>query len=154
MDGRSAEVLEWEVDLGATMPKKRIPVVIVALFALSYGALVIHPVIGLIGFLAVIFSTAELFLPLKYRLDETEARVKCGLSVTAIRWENVKRLIDMPDGIRLSPLATAGRLDAFRGVYVRFGSERERILAKIAELAKNVRPMDRGTDAGGGRQLD
>lgn len=104
--------------------------------------------VGLGGFLAIVATTAEMWFPLKYRLDENEARVRCGLSVTAIRWANIKRLIDVEGGIRLSPLDRPSRLDAFRGVHLRFAGNEETVLGKIRALwQRHVRVLGERADA-------
>lgn len=148
--------LTWSLDLGRKYPDKRIVVGIIAIVAATIGYFVVGGPVGiLLGGGVVIASLAELFFPLKYQLDETGASVRCGLNTTAIRWENVKRLITMPDGVRLSPLEKSTPLDAFRGVYVRFSSNESEVLATIAELAEQYGcHLDGRTEPSGGGALD
>ena len=129
-------LLEWQVFLGEKLNKKRVPVLIFVFLAGVVGFLMVNWWGFFIGVGAVFVSTAELWLPIKYRLTQEEAIAKCGLSVSAIRWENVRRIIDVEDGIRLSPLEKTSRLEEFRGVYLRFSSNRDEVLAKIAELTE------------------
>jgi hypothetical protein len=144
------ERLEWRVRLGSAHPQKRLVVGAIALGAGFIGLQMGGPLLGLVGLLAVLVSTAELFLPLSYRLDAEGARVKCGISVTAISWPDVKRLVDMPDGVRLSPLPRPSRLDEFRGVYLRFANNAAEVSGKIRQFWNgDTGALDRGLDRAG-----
>lgn len=129
-------LLEWKVFLGEQLQKKRVPVMFAIAIAGVAGFLMVSWWGFFIGVGLVFASTAELWMPIQYKISEHEASARCGLSVSAIRWENVKRLIDTPEGIRLSPLEKSSRMDEFRGVYLRFSGNRDEVLAKIAELTE------------------
>jgi hypothetical protein len=144
------ERLEWRVDFGAERPSQRLLVLGVALVAAYIGLQLGGILLSAIGFLVVLVSTAELFLPLQYRIDEQGARVKCGLSVTAITWPDVKRLIPMRDGVKLSPLEKPSRLDEFRGVYLRFRGNSAEVSGKIRQFWNgDTGALDRGSDGPG-----
>lgn len=134
--------LAWKVDLGAERPGKRWLVFTVALAAGLAGIVLFHQVVlGLIGCLAILLSTAEMFLPIHYRIDKTGASARVGLSKTAIDWASVRRVEIGTHGVKLSPLAKADhRLDPFRGVTLRFSGNREQVVELIeryqAEAAK------------------
>ena len=149
-----SEAMEWQVKAWEKDPKKR-PVAIVAIFIAGLAGLLIlnHPLFSLLGMIVIFISTAELFLPMKFRVDANEARQSCGISVTAIRWADVKRLIKQEDGVRLSPFENPNRLDAFRGVFLRYASNEDEVLGKIAELWKiDAISLDARTDdRSGGR---
>jgi hypothetical protein len=143
------EPLEWEVRMWERIPGKR-PVVLAAALAVALVGQW-HTkswLVGVAALMAVLGSTAELWFPLKYRLDQSEARVRCGPSVTAVRWDRVKRLIKDEGGVRLSPLESPSRLDAFRGVYLRFDGNEEAVLGKIRALWQgHVRVLGERADA-------
>lgn len=140
--------LEWTVELGKQLAQKRIPVAIAGLVAAGLGAVFIGIFGAFLGIAVVFVSTAELWMPMRFKLTSDEASARVGLSVTAIRWENVKRVLETDQGVTLSPLEKSSRLDAFRGVYLRFSSNRSEVLAKIAELTeRNGSDMDREADA-------
>jgi hypothetical protein len=130
----SDDLLEWKVDFGALRPERRFIVLAIALGAGFIGLKLGGVLLSAIGFFVVLVSTAEVFLPLKYRIDSGGAQVRCGLSVTAIRWSDVKRLIRMADGVRLSPLEKPSRLDEFRGVYLRFRDNDVEVSGKIRQF--------------------
>lgn len=98
------------------------------------AAIFAHPLLGVLGFLVIVASTAEMFVPLKYKLDERGASVRCGISVTALEWSAVKRVVELSDGVCLSPLPKSSRLDAFRGVHLRFAGNEDEVRDTIRQL--------------------
>jgi hypothetical protein len=91
-------------------------------------------VLAVLGGVCVVATTAELWLPVRYRLDAEGAASKCGFNTSAIRWADVKRLVAINGGVRLSPLSAEGPLEAFRGVVLRFDNNEREVLGKIGEL--------------------
>lgn len=87
---------------------------------------------AVIGFVVIIASLADFLLPVYYRLDEQSAKSRCGFIVSEIRWENVKRVVEGEDGIKLSPLEKPSRLSPFRGVFLRPNGNKQEILERIA----------------------
>lgn len=150
------EVMEWEVRLGDSMSSKRFPVVIVMIVVSFIGFFLLRsPIAGIIGPAVVFASTSELFLPIKYRLSSVDLSQKIGFAKSLIEWKEVQRTAKVKDGIRLMPLKKESRMDAFRGVTVRFSGNETEVLAKIAErLAKHGRSLDGRVDAGGGEGAD
>lgn len=136
------EVLSWEVHLGREHPQRRAIAFAVA-FVGGFAGLVIggHPLLGLFGFLAIFFSTPELHFPCRYKLTDTIAQVRCGASWQEIEWAKVRRAIEGPDGIKLSPFEKRSRLEGFRGVYLRYAGNREEVLAKLRELLGDGRVL-------------
>lgn len=127
--------LHWELHLGRDKPTARWVVIGAALAAALVGFLALRsPLLGALGMAAVLGSTLELFVAQKYGLTAQGAYSRNGPSRSEVPWENVRRVVPDDRGVLVSPLARAGRLDAFRGVYLRFAGNREEVLAKIAEL--------------------
>lgn len=122
------EELTWTVSLGDRMPLHRIVVIVIAVGAGLFGmGLFQMPLFGIFAFCAVILSTAELYFPLRYKLSQSGASVTCGLSKTEVQWDKVQRIIEGPDGVKLSPLTSKTRLEPFRGVYLRFQGNEEAV---------------------------
>lgn len=132
----AVEPLEWEVRIGDDQPQKRMLIVATALAVGFVGIVLMHQVIfGVFGALAVLLSTSEMFLPIRYRIDGKGASSKVGMSRTEIAWDQVKRLDDLERAVKLSPLTDReSRLEPFRGVTLRFSGNREAVLAKIRQL--------------------
>ena len=126
--------LIWSVRVWTRDPAKLYGIV----FASCVGALIglflfHHWFFALIGFAAVAGSTAEFWAPQKYKIAENGATARCGFSVSAIAWSDVKRAISDEEGVKLSPLEKDGKLSPFRGVYLRFGDRREEVLSAIEQ---------------------
>lgn len=140
----AATPLRWEVRLYDAAPRKRFVIFAVAWAAGAFGILVFgNVVLGLLGVGAILGSTTEFWLPLRYTVDSEGAKVKCGLVETALTWDRVKRAVLANDGIKLSPLAKASRMGAFRGVYLRFADNRDEVLAAIGRYwGGDVRPLE------------
>lgn len=148
--------VEWSVFYGQLHPEKRFPVVVAAVVAFGLGLLILNNlVMAILAVLVVVFSTAELFLPWKFKIDQEGAEVKIGLSRSVMLWKDVKRAILRNDVLLLSPLQTASRMDVFRGVRLRFSGNSDQILVTISQLLKeNGCVLDRGTDTGTAGRTD
>ncbi|MBI5707815.1 MAG: hypothetical protein HZC36_12595 [Armatimonadetes bacterium] len=136
--------MNWTVRLYESAPWKRY---VILLFAVAAGALgyamVPHPFFAVFGFIAILASTAEFWMPLKYQMNEKRASVKAGFSVTAIEWSEIKRAICAPEAVKLSPLKETGRLSAFRGVTLRYAGNAEEVLAYVKEhLPEDARVVE------------
>lgn len=152
----AAPTMRWQVHLAAREPGKASVVVACALGAGAAGLLLMgHPVFALVGVAVVLGTTLEFLLPLRYELNDDEARVTCGVSVTAVRWEAVKRIEVDADRAKLSPLAEDTRLSPFRGVTLRFDGDPEEVLAEVRRRApSDARFVDRRVDRGRGAEPD
>ncbi|MCH8979386.1 MAG: hypothetical protein IH945_09130 [Armatimonadetes bacterium] len=146
-----ADSLEWTLRLDPETPRRRYTVLAIALMAGAAGLVLFDsPLLSIIAVAAIVLSAAELFFPVKYRLDAQGARATCGLSVTAVAWSDVKRVLPMRDGLRLSPLEKPSRLEEFRGVYLRFSDNEEEVSGKIRSFWHgDASTLDRGTDRAG-----
>jgi hypothetical protein len=149
-----SEPLEWRVDLGQGRTKQRNVVAIIILAVVAVGTLIFqNPFFGIIGGLMIFGATAELFMPIKYRLNDEGVRRQIGLSVSFLPWSQVRRVVQDEAGILLTSLPTPSRLDAFRGIRVLWSSNREHVLGKInvhlhdhaGELVGRVDPGGNGS---------
>ena len=154
-------MLEWSVNLGNVRPERRFVVLFFALFMLFAGLFFFRSVLlGVIGFVVVFAATLELFVPIRYRLDASGAQSRTGFATTRLEWSEVNRTWEDSSGVYLSPLARPSRLDHFRGVHLRFASNREAVLVKIGDHIGNDvgsvagRVDSGGTDGAGGQGGD
>jgi len=150
------EPLAWSVDATAHRPGAKYVIALVAVGAFFFGLYRMQsPLAGILGAVIVLGSSIEAFFPVKYRLDDTGASRKVGFAETAMLWEDVKRVEVSERAVRLSPLEKPTRLDAFRGVSLRFSSNREAVLAKISDHVHDyVGNLERRSEPGGGSDLD
>lgn len=131
-------VVAWEVRLGEEQPNKRLIALAAAILASFVGwALYQNVMLSVLAFLLIIGSSLELWVPIRYRLDETGASSTLGFSKTSMEWSNVRRVILGRRSVRLSPLRKASRLDAFRGVLLRYAGNEDLILATIRTYLGN-----------------
>ena len=137
------DAFRWNVRPSDKDPAKRWGVLVVALAAFGLGFVLFQNIVfGVLGCAFILVSTAEYWLGISYKLDKKGASSRCGLSLTSLEWSDVKRAIATEDGVKLSPLGTSGRMDAFRGVFLRFGAEREKVMDSVRRwLPTNVELM-------------
>ncbi|MCC7230431.1 MAG: hypothetical protein IT203_08540 [Fimbriimonadaceae bacterium] len=139
------EFYSWVVRPYESSPKRRVVVFGVAGFVLLFGVFIVRlPLLGLLGFGMILASTMEYWLGTSYRLDAKCAKVRTGASVSEIEWASVKRVVLTESGIKLSPLEKEGRLDPFRGVFLKFGGDnREQILDAVRRFGESdVRSLE------------
>ena len=114
---------EWTVHLARREPRKVWGVLAALAVSAIVGALALHHWVGgMLGVLFVFSSAAEFLLPVRYRI--TDRRVQCsyGLARLDMPWSSVRRVLDADDSVRLSPFPRGSRLDALRGIHLRFAS--------------------------------
>jgi hypothetical protein len=136
------ESLSWTVRLSEDAPHKRWVVLAFALIAGVSGALLMgNLVFGLVGFAMIMASTAEVWLGVRYSLTPTGANRRCGISVSAIDWADVKRVVVEGSDVKLSTLDEDSRMDAFRGITLRTTSgNREPVIAFVRrQVGEDVR---------------
>jgi len=158
VDGKeNLEAIRWRIRLSDKEPQKTIVIGAVGILAFLVGTLVFkNPLLGLVGFAIIFGSTAEYWLGTTFSIDQKGATVRTGFSISAIEWADVKRVIRDEGGIKLSPLENSGTMDAFRGVYLRYGRDNREsidravlIFGKFSDNDVVVRP-----DGGGNRSPD
>jgi hypothetical protein len=140
--------MEWTVRVWETAPEKRWVVFLVAVGCGALGWAVLQSLLlAALGFSGIMGGTSEYWLPLRYRLDERGASVRCGFSVTSVEWEAVKRVAESDVGVRLSPLEKPTRLAQFRGVFLRYAGNRDQVLEYVKNLrGEGARLLEPGTD--------
>jgi len=140
--------MEWTVRLWERAPQKRWAVIVVGLVGAAIGyAMFGNVLVAIVAFVCIAASSSEYVFPLHYRLTEEAARVRCGINVTEIEWKSVKRVIEGPGGVKLSPLARDSRLAPFRGVFLRYADNREAVLEYVKRYGgESDRLLEQGTD--------
>jgi len=130
-----AAPLEWQVHLARGNPARA--AVVAALIGVSAwlclhlfqnGLLAIATILVLLG------ATAEFLFPIHYRLTAEAAEFRNLHTLRRIAWTDVRKAYRLDHGVYLSPFERASRLDAFRGVLLRFsadGAEKEAVLAAV-----------------------
>jgi len=134
-------LLEWRVHLlRRAQPRRTVRVVLIiaivgVLALMTFG----HPLYALIVLAALIGALSDFFFPMRFRLTETEAVSSTLLSARKLPWERVRQVYEQADGVKLSPLPRPSRLEAYRGIYLWFGENREEVLAVVHKMSRQAR---------------
>jgi hypothetical protein len=140
--------------------KKRSQVIAViiasCLLAVVTGSLLRFPALGAVGAALIFASTMEAFTGCKYRLDSKQASRRVGLSVSALEWTQIKRVVGSEEGILLSPLPEPSTLEAFRGVFLVMPYHMRTSVEDFirGQVTSDVRFLGFGSHAGGGGSID
>lgn len=133
-------VLAWKVHLLREEPAKVllvVPAVVLSLlisYAISRSLLL--PAVTLF-LLTSAFS--EYLFPIRYEIGPQGASAKSLFSRNQIAWDRVKKCYLDDDGVKLSPLARPSRLEAYRGVYLRFGDRRDEVIQAVRMMKDGIR---------------
>lgn len=84
---------------------------------------------GLFAAAVLLVSLARYFVPTSYALDAAGVRARFLGREDVRPWADVRALYAHRDGVHLSPFERPSRLDPFRGLFVRFAGNRERVLS-------------------------
>ncbi len=130
--------LTWSVHLARDAPERAALVVLAAaasglLCFKLFGSLLY----GLFCIVALLAATCEFLLPIRYRMDADGVEMRNLHNWRRISWGDVRKAYVLEDGVKLSPLAHGGPREAFRGVFVRWGDQREGVMDRVRrELEK------------------
>ncbi len=129
--GEQPMEFRWQVHLARQQPE-RLPVLVLVLVGVPIlGAwLMGHWIFGVIALWMLWSATADFLLPIRYEADAEGIRQR-GWSPRVMRWERVKRVVWSEQGVLLSPFAHPTRLNAYRGIFVWYGDQREQVEALI-----------------------
>ncbi len=127
------QIYQWRVHLASTQPKKATVVVLVAILAGFLGFFMVpSPLTALLGPIVVLLGTADFLLPVSFEINSEGVKSRCGISVSAMTWKEVKRVLETEDGVKLSPLDAGSRLNSFRGVFLRASHNKQEIIDRIS----------------------
>ncbi|MGQ9454535.1 MAG: hypothetical protein ACUVT8_02700 [Armatimonadota bacterium] len=130
-------IIAWTVHLAPTNRAKLLTTLVCILIA----AVAAGYVIGIIGSIAVIFALAsslsEFLFPVTYEITPSKAVCKMLFKRSEIKWSQVKKCYIDEEGIKLSTIGRPSRLEAFRGIYLRFNDNRDHVI----EAVKQVRQL-------------
>jgi hypothetical protein len=134
------EVLRWRIHLARLQPKRYAFVVaVILLVATSAYAWFHSPLASVIMVFVLTGALSDFLFPVTFILTSTQDSARTVFGRRVIEWKSVKKVYVDDRGVKLSPLGTRSRLEAYRGVYLYFGDNREAVLAAVSELRpKNV----------------
>lgn len=79
----------------------------------------------------LLISVADYFLPIRFRITNRGAYRVSTMGVRFLEWERVKRVYIDDKGIKLSLFQKQTRLEAFRGLFLFFGKERDGVIKAV-----------------------
>lgn len=143
----NSESISWSVRPYEKAPAKRYVIFAIALVAMAFGVFIYgQPLLGIVGFAIILGSTVDFWVGSSYKVDASGATSRTGLSVSNIRWEDVKRVVVGTEEVKVSPLEDGGsRMDAFRGVVLKLNTDnRAQVVDAIRRFGgENVRFLER-----------
>ncbi len=137
--------LEWRVHPFRHRPWQA-PVILSAMaFSALIGYQLFHsPIVSFAAIFMVFGATSEYWWATKYSLTSEGAYARGLTARFELPWKEVRRQLIGEDGVKLSPLPKASRLDAYRGVMLRYpdGTDkttREDVLGMIESALNTVK---------------
>jgi hypothetical protein len=73
-------------------------------------------------------SLSSFFFPTNYELDQKKVRIRFFFTKREREWSAFRSFYVDKNGVLLSPFAKPSRLENFRGVYVRFGPNKDQVV--------------------------
>ncbi len=130
----NSAVLNWTVHLAREEPLKTgLALGLVA--AIAYiGFVLVGPFPALAASVITVLSLCEFLFPVSYEVGPDGARVRTLLRNSKVSWGDVCTCYLDDTGIKLSPFDRQSRLEAFRGLYLRFGENREEVIQAVRML--------------------
>ncbi|MHB1456835.1 MAG: hypothetical protein ACYC0V_07965, partial [Armatimonadota bacterium] len=123
-------ILTWRVHLLRNNPKKLLPVIPVLILSLMICYSMFHSIFYLIVVtMLFIIALADFLFPVRYEITGKSAASLALFSRSRIEWDSVKKYYLDDSGIKLSPFENHTRLEAYRGVYLRFGNNKDEVTA-------------------------
>lgn len=148
----SSCLLEWRVHLLQIAPG-RMPLLILAIgvAAVCIWLMFRSWLPSIAAIMLLVGATREYLFPLTYRITSEGVFVQGMLIQSAITWEALRRLLPDANGVILTPLADASRLDAFRGVCVRFApdgqpGDRDSVMEIVRRFVPTLKPESVAVD--------
>lgn len=130
--GDAAPILAWRVHLFAERPRRGW--MAVGIMAVVVAALALSGDTQFIPFALVVFAItlAPFFLPVHYELTPEGVTRRMALFTTRRKWEEFPSYYHDDEGVKLSTFRTRSRLEPFRGIWLRYGGNRDAVLAYVA----------------------
>lgn len=88
-------------------------------------------ILGVAAPLFVLASVSSFLLPTRYRLTRDAVEVRSLGVVRARPWSEMRRFEEDPSGVFLSPFEKRSWLDAYRGVRLTLGGNRDQVVAFV-----------------------
>lgn len=127
-------IMSWTVHLARRHPGKTLVSVgfIVGVTAIGYFAIGFYAAALVCAALAA--SLSDFLFPVRFIIWKDRVGCRMLLKSAEIKWADVKQCYLDDYGVKLSPLGRASRLEAFRGVYLRFADNKSAVIETVKAL--------------------
>lgn len=92
------------------------------------------PIAVIVTVLALIGALSDFLLPMTFVITTKNVSAYTLAGKRMMAWEDVRKCYIDESGVKISPLPRASRLEAYRGVYLRFGDRKEEVIAAVTRL--------------------
>lgn len=87
---------------------------------------------GLLTGVVMMLALNRFYFPSQYSIDDDGIEARYPLGRKRLQWKDVRRFLHDSHGGYLSTRSRASRFDAYRGMHLLFGADRERVVGLIA----------------------
>ncbi|MCX6826047.1 MAG: hypothetical protein NTV06_02080 [candidate division Zixibacteria bacterium] len=84
-----------------------------------------------LGFMILYGSLSAFYFPTRYKLTGNEVIIKTAFQTLHKQWAQYRSFYPDKNGVLLSPFLRPSRLENFRGVYIRFGNNKDEVMAFV-----------------------
>ncbi|HJN19195.1 MAG TPA: hypothetical protein QGH10_27125 [Armatimonadota bacterium] len=107
--------------------------VVVLIVALSLAVQLYFggPVWALLALVLLGLSVLPHYTRTRYELNDEGVTMRGAFATYRRAWPEIKGCFPDPDGVLLSPLSSRSRLAYTRGIYVRFGGNKDEVTARV-----------------------
>ncbi len=123
--------MSWSVHLARRHPVKAIISLLLVASATAAGCFFAGPYVALFAAVALVMSLSDFLFPVRYFITPNGASCRMLLKSSEIKWAEVRRCYVDDCGVKLSPLDYTSRVEAFRGVFLRFGENQDEVIEAV-----------------------
>jgi hypothetical protein len=128
-------ILTWKVHLLRDNPKKLLLVIPIFMLSLILCYATFHSFFYVaVAALLFVIALNDYLFPVSYEITEHTAASFAVFARSRIGWGSVKKYYIDDAGIKLSPFENHTRLEAYRGVYLRFGNHKDEVTAAVRRM--------------------
>jgi hypothetical protein len=99
----------------------------------------------ILAFVILTGSLLPFYFPTRFKLTEKEIIIKSTMQTQKRKWSQYRSYYPDKNGVLLSPFLRPSRLENFRGLYLRFGDNRDEVMAFVKRMIDKVR-SEEGVD--------
>lgn len=129
--------IAWTVHLARQEPLKGALALGMLVAVACIGTTTVGPYTALVACIISILSLRDFLFPVSYQVSAEGARMRGLLRKAEVSWDDVRNCYLDDSGIKLSPFDRQSRLETFRGLYLRFGGNREQVILAVRELRRD-----------------